>query len=83
MESQRAGVDTNECRGDIEKHGLHITDAHVRITESITESIAARPAGTRCHHRERDPEQPIARQFKLRHYRTCCSIVLPSISLLL
>jgi len=30
-----AGVDTNECLDDIEKHGFHITDAHVRITESV------------------------------------------------
>jgi hypothetical protein len=28
-----AGVNTNECLGDIQKHGFHITDAHVRITE--------------------------------------------------
>jgi hypothetical protein len=32
----RAGVDTNECLEDIEKHGFHITDAHVRITESVS-----------------------------------------------
>jgi hypothetical protein len=31
----RAGVDTNECLEDIKKHGFHITDAHVRITESV------------------------------------------------
>jgi len=31
----RPGVDTNECLEDIEKHGFHITDAHVRITESV------------------------------------------------
>jgi hypothetical protein len=31
----RAGVDTKECLEDIEKHGFHITDAHVRITESV------------------------------------------------
>jgi hypothetical protein len=31
----RAGVDTNECLADIEKHGFHVTDAHVRITESV------------------------------------------------
>jgi hypothetical protein len=30
-----AGVDANECLDDIEKHGVHITDAHVRITESV------------------------------------------------
>lgn len=29
----RAGVDANECLEDIQKHGFHITDAHVRITE--------------------------------------------------
>jgi hypothetical protein len=28
------GVETGECLDDIEKHGFHITDAHVRITES-------------------------------------------------
>ena len=27
------GVDANECLEDIEKHGFHVTDAHVRITE--------------------------------------------------
>ena len=31
----RAGVNANECLEDIEKHGFHITDAHVRITESM------------------------------------------------
>jgi hypothetical protein len=31
----RAGVNTDECLEDIEKHGFHITDAHVRITESV------------------------------------------------
>jgi hypothetical protein len=31
----RAGVDSNECLDDIEKYGFHITDAHVRITESV------------------------------------------------
>jgi hypothetical protein len=30
-----AGLDTNECREDIEKHGFHVTDAHVRITERL------------------------------------------------
>ena len=28
------GVHTGECLDDIEKHGFHITDTHVRITES-------------------------------------------------
>jgi hypothetical protein len=28
------GVNAVECLDDIEKHGFHITDAHVRITES-------------------------------------------------
>jgi len=32
----RPGVNTDECLDDIEKHGFHITDAHVRITESVT-----------------------------------------------
>jgi hypothetical protein len=27
------GVDANECLDDIEKHGFHLTDAHVRITD--------------------------------------------------
>jgi hypothetical protein len=29
----QAGVNVNECLDDIEKHGFHLTDAHVRITE--------------------------------------------------
>ena len=33
-EEPRAAIDTNECLDDIEKHGFHLTDAHVRITES-------------------------------------------------
>jgi hypothetical protein len=28
----QAGVNVNECLDDIEKHGFHLTDAHVRIT---------------------------------------------------
>ncbi|MED5617656.1 hypothetical protein [Ideonella sp. BN130291] len=27
------GVDVGECLADIEAHGVHITDAHARITE--------------------------------------------------
>lgn len=27
------GVDVNDCLRDLEVHGVHITDAHVRITE--------------------------------------------------
>jgi hypothetical protein len=27
------GVDANECLCDIETYGVHVTDAHVRITE--------------------------------------------------
>ena len=27
------GIDVNECLDDIEAHGFHITDAHVRITD--------------------------------------------------
>lgn len=27
------GVDVDECLDDIEKHGMHLTDAHVRITQ--------------------------------------------------
>jgi hypothetical protein len=29
------GVNTEDCLADIEKYGFHITDAHVRITESV------------------------------------------------
>jgi hypothetical protein len=29
-----AGLATDDCLDDIEKHRFHITDAHVRITES-------------------------------------------------
>ncbi|PFH07798.1 hypothetical protein BCF11_0137 [Collimonas sp. PA-H2] len=29
------GVDSGECLDDIEKHGFHITDAHVRITDKV------------------------------------------------
>lgn len=29
------GVNTGECLDDIEKYGFHITDAHVRITETV------------------------------------------------
>jgi hypothetical protein len=29
------GLNTDECLDDIEKHGFHVTDAHVRITESV------------------------------------------------
>jgi hypothetical protein len=27
------GLDVDECLQDLETHGLHVTDAHVRITE--------------------------------------------------
>jgi hypothetical protein len=27
------GVDADDCLRDIEAHGVHVTDAHVRITE--------------------------------------------------
>ena len=27
------GVDVEQCLDDIEQHGLHVTDAHIRITE--------------------------------------------------
>ncbi|HEY3455436.1 MAG TPA: hypothetical protein VGK64_12600 [Bryobacteraceae bacterium] len=33
-EEQMPGVNTDECLNDIEKYGFHITDAHVRITET-------------------------------------------------
>jgi hypothetical protein len=29
----QAGVNVEECLDDIERHGLHVTDAHARITE--------------------------------------------------
>ncbi|HEX3569543.1 MAG TPA: hypothetical protein VHU44_01840 [Acidobacteriaceae bacterium] len=29
------GVNTNECLDDIEQHSFHITDAHVRITQTM------------------------------------------------
>ena len=29
------GVNATECLDDIEKYGFHVTDAHVRITESV------------------------------------------------
>jgi hypothetical protein len=32
-ETPRAGVNVTECLDDIEKHGFHLTNAHVRITE--------------------------------------------------
>ena len=27
------GVDVNDCLSDLQAHGVHVTDAHVRITE--------------------------------------------------
>jgi hypothetical protein len=27
------GLNVEECLDDIERHGIHVTDAHVRITE--------------------------------------------------
>jgi hypothetical protein len=30
-----AGVNSSECLEDIGEHGFHITDAHVRTTESV------------------------------------------------
>lgn len=32
----QGGVDVNACLDDIEAHGFHLTDAHVRITEQAT-----------------------------------------------
>ena len=29
------GVEVSECLDDIEKHGFHVTDAHVRITDRL------------------------------------------------
>ena len=28
------GLDVDECLQDLEAHGVHVTDAHVRITEA-------------------------------------------------
>lgn len=37
------GVDVDECLADLEAFGMHITDAHVRITdEAIRQSSAGR-----------------------------------------
>ena len=33
--SPTPGLDTDECLDDIERHGFHVTDAHVRITNSL------------------------------------------------
>ncbi len=29
------GLNTDECLDDIERYGFHVTDAHVRITETL------------------------------------------------
>jgi hypothetical protein len=31
----KPGINANECLDDLGKHGFHITDAHVRITERV------------------------------------------------
>ena len=31
----KPGVNTDECLDDIETHGIHITEAHVRITDRV------------------------------------------------
>jgi hypothetical protein len=28
-----SGINVNDCLRDLETHGIHVTDAHVRITE--------------------------------------------------
>ena len=33
------GVNVEECLDDIERHGLHVTDAHVRITEQAISNV--------------------------------------------
>ena len=34
------GVDVNECIADLEAFGVHVTDAHVRITEqAVPQSV--------------------------------------------
>jgi hypothetical protein len=32
----QTNFDVNECLDDIEQFGLHLTDAHVRITDKVT-----------------------------------------------
>ena len=29
------GLNSHECLDDIERHGFHVTDGHVRITDSL------------------------------------------------
>jgi hypothetical protein len=29
------GLNSDDCLDDIERHGFHVTDAHVRITDSL------------------------------------------------
>jgi hypothetical protein len=29
------GVDVDDCLDDIARHGIHVTDAHVRVTEQV------------------------------------------------
>lgn len=37
------GVDVDDCLRDLETHGVHVTDAHARITEeAIQQSDASR-----------------------------------------
>lgn len=33
LDESLPGVDVNECLSDIDVYGIHVTDAHVRITE--------------------------------------------------
>jgi len=33
-EVQTPGVNVNECLDDIETYGVHVTEAHVRVTEN-------------------------------------------------
>lgn len=34
-EERTPGLNTRECLDDIEKYGLYVTDAHIRITERV------------------------------------------------
>jgi hypothetical protein len=37
---EQPGVNVEDCLDDIERHGIHVTDAHARITEqAITGSL--------------------------------------------
>ena len=56
----QAGVNVTECLDDIEKHGFHLTDVHVRTTErAVTQTKARSPV--RVKMRNTHPEQDVFR----------------------